>query len=65
MVRTPIHPSEILTVERNVSTDTALRLGRYFGTSLTEPANGLQPRTRPAPRSAPPSSGCRPHVVNL
>jgi plasmid maintenance system antidote protein VapI len=29
----PIHPGEILREQRGVSADTALRLGRYFGTS--------------------------------
>lgn len=33
MPRTPIHPGEILAGERNITADTALRLGWYFGMS--------------------------------
>ena len=32
MARTLIHPDEILAAKRNMTADTALRLGRYFGT---------------------------------
>ena len=34
MPRTPIHPgiSQILAGKRNITADTALRLGRWFGT---------------------------------
>ncbi len=55
---------QIVAGERDMTADTALRLGRYFGTSLAEPKRPTT-WTRPAPRSSRRSSACRPHVVNL